>query len=83
MRTLALAGIIIASAALVACQADNPPRSAVIPDPAIVQDAQSAPSAPTVAMATPSVAELPPGNAAALAPLDANGPPLNILKPPR
>jgi hypothetical protein len=83
MRALTLIGIVVATGALVACQAKNPPRSAGIPAPAIVQDAQSAPSAgPGVAMGVPSVAELSP-SAGSPASLNANGPPLNILKPPR
>jgi hypothetical protein len=80
MRVLTLTGVIIASASLAACQASSPPRSAGSAEAAIAQDAQPAPSAPSVA---PTVAELPPANTGAPAAVDANGPPLNILKAPR
>jgi hypothetical protein len=73
MRLLALTGLMMASTALFACQASNPPQAASVPAPAIVQDAQP----------TPVVAEFPPANIDVSASAGANGPPLNILKPPR
>jgi hypothetical protein len=80
MRFLALTGLMMASIALFACQASSPPQSASVPEPAFVQKVQPAPSA---AESAPSVAELPPAFTDAPSSSDANGPPLNILKPPR
>jgi hypothetical protein len=81
MRAFVLTVILAAAVALAACAPVHSPQSARAPSPAIAQDFQ-----PAVEAAPPvqpqSIAELPPAPAAP-ANLDANGPPLNILKPPR
>ena len=72
MRAFALAAVITVAVGLAACRADYlPPHSASVPAPARPALQELQPGAPSVA-SPPTVAELPP----------ANGPPLNILKPP-
>lgn len=84
MRAFAVAAVIAAAAALVACRSDHPPQSASVPEPAAAQDTQPVPSAgQTVATPAPGTAQLPLIHASAPANLNANGPPLNILKPPQ
>jgi hypothetical protein len=73
MRAFALTAVITAAVGLAACRAVYPPpHSASAPAPARPALQALQPGAPSVA-SPPTVAELPP----------ANGPPLNILKPPR
>jgi hypothetical protein len=77
LRVLALTAVITAAAALAACRPDHPPQSAGVLD-ATAQDTQ--PMSAAAQSDSRSVAELPPVGAPAN--LDANGPPLDILKPP-
>ena len=83
MRVLILTGIMMASAALIGCQA-GPPPSASARHPAVSEDAQPLPTAGQAEATPPGIAELPPGSTDAPANVgrDANGPPVNLLQPP-
>jgi hypothetical protein len=86
MRVLILTGILMASAALIGCQA-GPPPSASTRQPAVTQDPQPAPAGRQAEATPPAIAELPPISTDAPGNLDtggrdANGPPVNLLQPP-
>jgi len=84
MRVILLTGIIMASAALIGCQAGPPPSAGARP-PVAAQEAQPAPAAGQAEATPPAIAELAPANADMPGNLnangrDANGPPRNLLQ---